>query len=280
MTTVYLTIDFEDFAHDLRRDLGLWESGQIREDALWKAFDNIEKYKDVLGIKGITYFCTAILAEKCPNLIKYISEKGNEVACHYYYHDSLVKHGYKKVKYNLEKAKNLLENTTNQEVLGFRAPRFSVNADDIEMFNLISTFFKYDSSLPSILFQKNKTKLLNTGLQFFPINSIKLLNRNVQLGGTFLKFFPKYIFEKIIETSIKNDDVLQVYLHPYEFLREGQFLLNWNDLEGLTKLKQFYWFYRQHQWHTFGNKRILQTVDYIFRDFRFGERLSNNLIHD
>ena len=38
---MYLSIDFEDFNHDLKRSLGLWESGPLNKDFLWEKYNII-----------------------------------------------------------------------------------------------------------------------------------------------------------------------------------------------------------------------------------------------
>jgi hypothetical protein len=278
MTSLSITIDFEDFSHDLKRDLGIWESGPIREEALWRSFYKIEEFKKSKGIDGITFFCTGIVAKKCPSLIKEIATAGNEVACHYYYHDSLIKDGYEKVEENLRLAKDVLQNITQKELLGFRAPRFSVNPHDIKMFEIISRYFRYDSSLSSVRYNENKTKLNEIDMVYFPLNSIKISGKNIQLGGSFLKIIPNIVLKSIINNARVNEEILQLYLHPYEFLKTGDFLLTQSELKGLSTFKRNYWNIRQHQWHTFYNQRILGVVDDLCSDLSFGGRLSDNLL--
>jgi len=278
MTSINITIDFEDFAHDLKRDLGIWETGPLRDEALWRSFYRIEEFKKAKGIDGITFFCTGIVAKKCPSLIKEIAAAGNEVACHYYYHDSLVKDGYQKVEKNLGIAKEVLQNITQKEVIGFRAPGFSVDPHDIQMFEIISKYFRYDSSLSSVRFNENNTKLKEVDLLYFPLNSIKIAGKNVQLGGSFLKIIPNFILRNIIKNAKVNEEVIQLYLHPYEFLITGDFLLTESELKGLSMVKRNYWKIRQHQWHTFYNQRILGVVDDLCRDLSYGGTLSENLL--
>jgi hypothetical protein len=278
MTSINITIDFEDFSHDLKRDLGIWKTGPLREDALWHSFYKIEKFKKAKGIDGITFFCTGVIAKKCPSLIKEIAAAGNEIACHYYYHDSLIKDGYEKVEKNLIMAKDVLQNTAQKELLGFRAPKFSINPHDTKMFEIISRYFQYDSSLSSVRFNENKNKLTEIDMVYFPLNSTKIGGRNLQLGGSFLKIIPNIVLKSIINNAIANEEILQLYLHPYEFLQTGDFLLSKSEFQGVSTLKRKYWMLRQHQWHTFYNKRILGVVDDLCRDLCFGRTLSDNLV--
>ena len=52
---------------------------------------HIKQYssKNKLNNSKFTFFCTGILAQKYPDIIKQISNDGHEIACHYYHHDNL-----------------------------------------------------------------------------------------------------------------------------------------------------------------------------------------------
>jgi hypothetical protein len=129
-----------------------------------------------------------------------------------------------------------------------------------------------------VLYNENKTKLNEIDMVYFPLNSTKISGKNIQLGGSFLKIIPKIVLKSIINNARVNEEILQLYLHPYEFLNTGDFLLTQSELKGLSAFKRNYWNIRQHQWHTFYNKRILGVVDDLCRDLNFGGRLSDNLL--
>ena len=38
---MYLSIDFEDFNHDLKRSLGIWKTGCLKSDVLWEKYNLI-----------------------------------------------------------------------------------------------------------------------------------------------------------------------------------------------------------------------------------------------
>ena len=43
-TKCFLSIDFEDFSHDFKRDRRIDIDGPLREEALWKAYEAIEAF--------------------------------------------------------------------------------------------------------------------------------------------------------------------------------------------------------------------------------------------
>jgi len=85
---IFLTIDFEDLYFDYKRSLKIKENKEFKEKALWESYQFISTRLELIkkNLK-ITFFCTGILANKFPDLIKRISRDGHEIACHYFYHD-------------------------------------------------------------------------------------------------------------------------------------------------------------------------------------------------
>ena len=124
---VAITVDFEDFSHDLGRKLGILHNVKSRKYALSNSYDYFMDFMNKkFEICQATFFCTGILAKTHPNLIKRISDDGHEIACHYFYHDDLNKDSITAAKKNLIQAKDTLQQASGQEILGFRAPRFSL----------------------------------------------------------------------------------------------------------------------------------------------------------
>ena len=70
-----------------------------------------------------------------------ISNDGHEIACHYYYHDDVYKEGINNFEENLRKAVFYLKKASNQKISGFRAPKFSVNMNNIEHYKIINKYF-------------------------------------------------------------------------------------------------------------------------------------------
>lgn len=95
-----------------------------------------------------TFFVLASLAEKHPNIVKQIYERGQEVASHGYSHD------YQKAFdilsldeqiAELRKSKDILEQIIGQEVISFRAPALRVN--EFTPLALDAVGYRFDSSV-------------------------------------------------------------------------------------------------------------------------------------
>ena len=277
---VYLSIDFEDFHHDFKRELGLNDNNHINEEALWRSYEIINNFLEVsLDSSKITFFCTGIMATKCPDLIRKISDDGHEIACHYYYHDSIRNEGLEKFEKNIILAINELEKCSNNKVTGFRAPGFSIEITDIDHFKIISKYFMYDSSLniqeESEL--ENLKQLINSSeFKFIPVIAEKpyLGFPYMKSGGSYLKLFSVHFALKVISKNLLNNRVAQVYLHPYEFVSDMSFYTYWKEMTGLSFFKKIYWLFRQSQWHIVGNKSVLKKLEKIFSKYKNGGKLN------
>ncbi len=264
---MYLSIDFEDFNHDLKRSLGLCESGDINVKSLWEKYYKInEIYKNSKTEKGKygTFFCTAVIAEKEPSLIKQIVLDGHEIACHYYYHDPIIKEDLSTFHLMLSKARDKLEDVSGTKVVGFRAPMFAINKTCPSQYKIVEKLFKYDSSFfcgsnEELNLFKNKMNLNN--LKLIPIFSKTFLGKDFRLGGTYLKFFPLSYTYAMLKNCINKNMIPQIYLHPYEFGSSLDLYLNKSEMRQLGEFKSIFWSIKQFQWLLIGNSSLLNKIN-------------------
>ncbi len=278
---MYLSIDFEDFNHDLKRSLGIWKTGCLKSDVLWEKYNLInEVFKKSNSGKGSygTFFCTGIIAKKEPALIKKIADDGHEIACHYYFHDVMTSQSLKVIEKNILKAKNILQDTSNKKVGGFRAPYFAIEKNNSSHYKILEKFFDYDSSF-SCTTKKElnlfKTKMGLQKLKIIPVFQKNIANFNLKLGGSFIKLFPKLYMDWMINQSKKNQFVPHIYLHPYEFGNSEKLRVNRYDLKVLGITKSNYWRFRQYQWIKFRNNSLERKVESLIRFNKLDGLLSN-----
>lgn len=258
----YLTVDLEDFSHDLGRHLDLKPSIQPRIDALYEAYDEINNLvKTCSNSKNsrITFFITGVLAEKVPELIAKIAMDGHEIACHYYHHEVMFSKNIKEVEYMLRKAIDKLEIASNTKILGFRAPYFKIDKIQSQQYHLIEKLFKYDSSLCinskeklNLFYKRMKLKTL----KIFPVYSDKVCFIPLRTGGTFIKIFPTFFIKSLLRKNTKAGQNKIFYVHPYEFKGGESWRLSLKDLSSLPVMRRLYWMVRQNQWLNFGNKTL------------------------
>ena len=192
-----------------------------------------------LDIKA-TFFITYSAAEHFPNIIKYLVKGGHEIASHGYTHLNNLKNIKKFLSYSqqeIEKeiklSKNFLKKF-NVEPQGIRLPAFQCNE---KILNIVSKYFKYDSSLLLNYFGKLPKfyKHLDKNLIEIPISRIKYLNLRT---GTpiFLKPGGKFLVKLIQIFGLGTP--LTLYCHSFD--------LNKIDLEKLPVKGWKKWWYYKH----------------------------------
>lgn len=275
---ILFSIDFEDFSHDLKRDLGLWRTGPVRVEALWRAYDDIERFLQRAGGTRITFFCTGIVAEQAPDLVARIASDGHEIACHYHFHDEMDREEAGWVEKNLLVAKEALEGAAGVSVRGFRAPKFRICKRDPAQYRVIERHFDYDSSWFGSTWAELvqfRARMGLTRLRILPVFEAGVVRGGpkLKLGGSYFKLFPLVVTERLIAGAFAAGIQPHIYLHPYEFCRTGDFLLSKNELAPLGVSAKVYWSFRQHQWSTFGNAGVERKLGAIFRRLRLMGRL-------
>jgi peptidoglycan/xylan/chitin deacetylase (PgdA/CDA1 family) len=99
---------------------------------------------DAYGVKA-TFFVLGEVAGYYPHLVKEISNRNHEVACHSYRHIDLWLHTRESFRRELRQAKAALEDLAGRSVLGFRAPNLII--EDWIVPVLAEEGFLYDSSV-------------------------------------------------------------------------------------------------------------------------------------
>ena len=94
-----------------------------------------------------TFFVLGWIAERLPNLVREIQDRGHEVASHGYYHNLCNEEPPDALKKDLSASKKLLEDITGTPVYGYRAPSFSINSNILE--TISECGYLYDSSFNS-----------------------------------------------------------------------------------------------------------------------------------
>jgi len=255
----WLSIDFEDIAHDFKREFGIPQDGSVRADALRRAYAAIEDFcQNHLGGARLTFFTTGIVAEKCPDIVAGIAADGHEIACHYFWHDPCRLDPPKVFEANLRRAIDALESASGQRTLGFRAPRFSLRAEDRAHFAALERHLAYDSSLTVADAAEARGLRAATGtdsLALFPV----LRQRPapglppVRTGGAALKYAPAPLTVRSLRTAAEAGLAPQLYLHPYEFVADRSFRFPVAEMGDLAPRRKLFLWARQVHCHVLGN---------------------------
>ena len=280
-----ISIDFEDIYNDYLLRLNLDKNYIVREEALFKSYKVIRKIlSKYFKNNNLTFFTTGILAEKVPDLIKEIYRDGNEIACHHYYQDEVQNSSNDTFDYNLKISKSYLTKAIGDEVIGYRAPSFSINHNVENYTNIISKYFKYDSSIyfnsTDKKISSSKINALNNLKEFYIYTKqINLFGKLIQIkpGGTYFRLMPKRYIRKFLDDSYKYNILPIIYLHPYDFLFSREFWIEFEKFNKINSLKKYFYFSKQIMWHSLGNNTVEKKLSYISRYFEHIGNMKENL---
>lgn len=223
-----LSVDVEDwFQVDNLKQAITRESWDTKLSRVERNVDLILELLD--GNKSsATFFILGWIAERYPQLVKKIYNQGHEVACHGYNHELVYSLSPEKFKNDVERTKNILEQTIGDKIIGYRAPNFSIT--DWAIDTLISLGFRYDSSLFLSIVQSRYGKLDSYKVSGDTVFNIKdgfyqIMLSNINLGslklpwagGFYFRFIPYWIFKMGVNKILKDKGIYTFYIHPWEF---------------------------------------------------------------
>ena len=217
------SVDVEDGVSLAMRDV--FDIAVPQTDRVVRTTDQILELLNKHNTKA-TFFILGQVAEVFPKLVRRIAQEQHEIAVHGYNHLPFHKISPGQAETELRNAKQILEDTTGQSVIGHRAPAFSISSQTPWAFDILNSCgFEYDSSImpirsyrygwpgfpeqPCIVAGENGQSIIEV-----PIKPYKLFGRLFPYsGGSYLRLLPfsmvKAGFQKYTDQSI-------LYIHPYE----------------------------------------------------------------
>ena len=248
-----MSVDLEDFFCDLPfNQWSKYESRVIKNTN--KILDLFKKYQ----VKA-TFFTLGYIAEQFPDLIKEIDKQGHEIASHSYAHLDIRKTTKKEFENDLKRSLGAIEKITRKKVLGFRAPYFSIDKKSFWAMEIISKYFKYDSSIfpvktplygisnaPRNIYKPNLTNPSiedsKSSLIEIPMatHRIPIIGNIPIAGGFYLRFLPYFYIKYGLNKINKNGNPFIFYIHPKDLDPEMPKINEyaWNhyyNLDGATK---------------------------------------------
>jgi polysaccharide deacetylase family protein (PEP-CTERM system associated) len=201
-----LTVDVEDYFQVEAfsgaisdRDWPLWESRVERNtDSLLDLFE--------FHNARATFFILGWVAQKFPTLVRKIANCGHEVACHGYYHRSILNQNPDEFRFDIRRAKSLLEDIAGEMVDGYRAPTYSITSQTLWALEiLIEEGFRYDSSIFPVHHDRYGIPhagrfpyiihCLSGDILEFPPSTVQILNQNLPVaGGGYFRLIPYPLF--------------------------------------------------------------------------------------
>jgi len=174
-----------------------------------------------------TFFVLATVAETYPLLVRSIHARGHEVASHGYSHRSLSDMTESEFLEDTLKARDILQSAIGCEVIGYRAPSFSVSGANVEWYYrvLSAAGFRYSSSIfpgktflygiPGFPGQPHRPVLngRDVGLMEYPISRVDILWYGIPY---YMRLFPARLLTRLVRTRNQRGESVMLYLHPRE----------------------------------------------------------------
>jgi polysaccharide deacetylase family protein (PEP-CTERM system associated) len=228
--TNVLSVDVEEYFHGMEFEsaVPLNQRGTLPS----RVEENIDRVLALLHDHTVhaTFFTVGEIAEQHPAMLRRIAAEGHEVACHSYRHELVFRQNAEEFRIDIRRAKGVLEDITGVEVVGYRAPNYSIYSDQPWAYDiLLEEGFRYDSSIYPIIHdrygQVNAPRFpyeirKNEGLVLieFPIGTMRICGVNFPIGGGgYFRLLPEVLIRCGIQrVNAKERHPIMFYFHPWE----------------------------------------------------------------
>jgi polysaccharide deacetylase family protein (PEP-CTERM system associated) len=250
-----LTVDVEEAFH--RNDLRL--SRRQRELLGGRIVEQTERLVSLMRAAGQrgTFFVLGEVAEQHPELVRRLAADGFELGLHGYSHRLVYEQREKDFLKETHAAKTLLEKIGNQEVVGFRAPSWSITQSSLWALKILAAMgFQYDSSIlpakaylggvPSsnpLIHRRREADIIEVPPSIVRMGPFRLPFS----GGLYLRTLPYGFIRHAIKRLNKKGIPAVIYLHPWELDRglprlglswKGRYALYYNLKTAQAKVEQ------------------------------------------
>jgi len=224
----FFTVDVEEYFHARALDSAVsvdqWLS---RPSRLSRSIDELLETLERHGAQG-TFFVLGWIAEHRPEVVRAIANAGHEIASHGFWHDRVTVLSPDAFATDLRTSKQILEDVCGAEVVGYRAPSFSIIPGCEWAFDaLIDAGYRYDSSLfpirrpgygyPSALRVPHLIQRLGGCLAEFPLATTSILWYQVPAaGGGYLRHLPFAVTRRAFREASQRAEPATFYIHPWE----------------------------------------------------------------
>jgi polysaccharide deacetylase family protein (PEP-CTERM system associated) len=225
-----LSVDVEDYFH---AEAITGQIGRHNWDTMpSRVVENTNRVLDLLGEHDVraTFFVLGWVAEHFPHLVREIHSRGHEIACHSYWHRLIYELTSEEFREDTYRAKDVIESAVGIQIIGYRAPSFSVTKRSLWALEILGELgFQYDSSIfpirhdlygipdhPRFLCQYGKDGRSN--IMELPISTWRLTSFNFPFGGGgYLRILPlAYTRRAFRSVNEQEQQPVIVYFHPWE----------------------------------------------------------------
>ena len=265
------TMDVETFA-----DTECISSAGIPVDVdLMDGFDEYIKILDRHGIKS-TLFTVGDLAPRIADRLRPHIAGGHKMALHSYSHIAPMLVPLEQFRENTRQAKQRIKELFGIDVVGFRAPCFSMDKDRLDVlqelgFQYDSSHLDYEPARHTVKLDLKNFKQLRQGIfqkggfYEFGLSKEKVFGAPFPIsGGGYVRLSHWGFVKTLIQHYINQNDYYVFYLHPFELTRQ--------EVPFLKDLKSYDKYYIKQGIRSYGKRieliiQMLQKANYEFVTF-------------
>jgi polysaccharide deacetylase family protein (PEP-CTERM system associated) len=176
-----------------------------------------------------TFFILGWVAERYPKLVRKITERGHEPACHSYWHRLIYQLTPDEFREDTRLAKNAIEQAAGIEIHGYRAPSFSITSGSRWALDVLAELgFHYDSSVFPVRHDVYGVTDAPRGpfrvetpfgpLVEFPMATFRWsVGPNFPVGGGgYLRMLPSWYTKAGVQRAWREGLPVVSYVHPWE----------------------------------------------------------------
>jgi polysaccharide deacetylase family protein (PEP-CTERM system associated) len=218
-----LSMDVEDWSH-----LDYFHSMDISNN--YSMLDGLNNFLEIVSdynIKSTLFTLSDVVSVVKADLLSAINA-GHEISSHGTSHKRPLTISKDEFIQDIVYSKKNIENILSTEVIGYRAPCFSINNELLE--ELKNTQYQYDSSMidyashplyggvDASSFIKRMDNVYQDNLfTEFELPTTELFNRRIPIaGGGYLRIFPWLVMKKLISDYLATHQTYFLYIHPFE----------------------------------------------------------------
>jgi len=221
-----MTVDVEDYfqvsAFESVVKKSDWDSMALRVG------DNTHRLLDLFSEHNVksTFFTLGWVAKRCPDVIKRLVNEGHELASHGMAHQRATTMTRDEFIADVSQSKAILEDIGATQVIGYRAPSFSINKTNTWVYEVLKDQgFVYSSSTypiqhdlygvpewPRFKYERPE------GIIEIPIPTIRKNGVNTGIGGGgYFRLYPYFLSKKRIVRFLEQEQhPYNFYFHPWE----------------------------------------------------------------
>lgn len=214
-----------------------------------------------------TFFVLGWVAERHPDLVKNLAQQGHEIASHGYGHELVHTQTPTQFREDVRRSKQILEDLIGRQVMGYRAPSFSITSGtEWAISVLVEEGYRYDSSIYNrfqgtwgvAVPRAGAYQIETEAGTIWEVSPSTMNAWGLQLpvaGGGYFRLFPYAASKMFLKNLEKQGSQLVIYLHPWELDPEQPRM----DGPVLSRVR-----------HYLNLGKTEQRLRWLLRDFSFG----------